>query len=165
MAKHAKSRPWHQPHKTECLYCGDRLLPQEREHVRPRCRGGEDDETAVSCISCNRQKNTMLIHEWRAWRERNGMPWPPIASHATSRQAEHYSDGTSCDVGRGNGGCGEKIRAPESFWPTENGYGARYVCDTHRSSYRVSWSVSRGFYFDCPCAFCVAMRAEEEAVG
>ena len=156
------------PKGAECVYCGERKLPMEIDHVRPLCRGGTD-AVVRACVSCNRQKGTMLLHEWKAWRAKNGMPWPPVASHATSRQPEHYSDGTGCDaIGHDGLMCEAPTIAPESLVINDEGvpgYRATYRCPIHHRTYRVSWSISPFYFVDCPCAFCVTTVSEEEAIG
>jgi hypothetical protein len=147
------------PKGAECAYCGERRLPMEIDHVRPRCRGGID-EVVKSCVSCNQQKGTMLLHEWRAWREKHGMLWPPVASHASSRQPEHYSDGTGCSPG-----CEAPALTPESLTLENEGYRAIYLCPIHHMRYRVGWGISPCYFPDCPCAFCVTTMSEEEMFG
>ena len=163
------------PKRAECTYCGERKLPMELDHVRPLCRGGTNDQTIYSCVSCNRQKGTMLLHEWKSWREKNGMTWPPVASHATSKQPEHYSDGTGCDACRTEGTDGKgdadapdlpPTLVPETLYNAdEGGYNAVYRCPIHHLRYRVGWGLSPFYFNDCPCAFCVATISEEEAIG
>ena len=159
---------------TECAYCGERRLPMELDHLRPRCRGGSGDQMIVSCVSCNRQKGTMLLHEWMAWRKKTGLSWPPVASHASSKQPEHYSDGTGCDACRSDGTDGRgdpdapdlpPTLTPEHLYNTEHGYLATYRCSIHRLSYKVGWGILANYYSDCTCAFCVAMCLEDEAIG
>jgi hypothetical protein len=155
---------------SECHYCGDLLLPKERDHYRPRCRGGKDNDTVVACISCNRSKGTMLVHEWMAWRKHHGMPWPPVASHATRKQPEHYQDGSGCDAGKASWGPTFDGRdcptlMPESMCLDDRngvGYTAYYRCPIHNNTYRVSWSASPYWFDDCQCSFCVSVRSEEE---
>lgn len=152
----------------ECVYCGERRLPMEIEHVRPLSRGGTDDNVVTACKSCNRQKGTMLLHEWMAWRKTHGMTWPPVASHATRKQPEHYQDGTGCDLRSEPGpACGHTIEclSPVEMRLTDHGYEAFYKCPVHERHYRVSWSISPYYYDDCPCAYCIATRAEDAALG
>lgn len=153
----ASHRPAEDRVHTGCHYCGDRLLPREKDHLIPLGRGGSgaQENIVVACIACNRQKRAMLLYEWKAYRLHNGMPWPPLASHATD--PIHYQDHTC--------GC-EKPHVPEYFVEEGDGYIARYRHDAgvkdHLSggpTYRVGWGVSRVFFEDCRCEFCKHMSA------
>ena len=159
-----RSRP--EVDERECRYCGERRLPLEIEHVRPLCRGGTDSGTVIACMACNRQKGMLLLHEWMAWRERNGLSWPPVASHATSLQPEHYKDGTGCDSCHGERDREDlpPLLVPEELILSSTGYRGRYRCPVHQERYLVGWGVSPFFFDDCPCGFCVATRKEEGAL-
>lgn len=148
-----------------CRYCGDVLLPRQVEHIRPLSRGGDNDPSnlAAACISCNSQKRAMLVHEWRQWREANGMSWPPVASHAT--ETRHYGDYCrECrDTSRGQ-------RWPQHGWVTtpyeldlrtdgRPSYVALYRCPSGHT-WICGWAIDTGYYSDCPCSWCVARRAE-----
>lgn len=137
-----------------CVYCGDRLLARERDHVIPLSRGGPDtpDNIAEACIACNRDKRAMLLYEWRASRLHRGLPWPPLASHATDPR--HYSD-RAC-------GC-TAPHTPHTFTADDGGYRAIYRCPKE-GFVPVGWAVSSFFFTDCPCAFCVHTSAVEASL-
>lgn len=61
-----------------CAYCGD-PLPTQVDHVIPRSRGGSDDREnlAPACRSCNMEKLDFTPEEYRAYREEEGLGWPP----------------------------------------------------------------------------------------
>lgn len=61
-----------------CAYCGD-IWPSEVDHVIPKSRGGSSlrDNLAPSCKPCNAEKLNFTPEEWRQWRLRSGLPWPP----------------------------------------------------------------------------------------
>jgi len=137
-----------------CHYCGDVLLPRQVEHVRPLSRGGTNDagNLVAACISCNNQKRTMLVHEWRQWRVAVGMAWPPVASHATDPQ--HYADNCEeCEIAHDDyGGV-----TPRRMDVVSNGYRGRYTCARgHR--WECFWSFDDSVFSDCACSFCVAGR-------
>lgn len=149
-----------------CHYCADVLMPRQVEHVRPLSRGGDNDRSnlAAACISCNTQKRAMLVHEWRQWREANGMSWPPVASHATALR--HYGD-------RCRECCHSAPR--EGSWPAHQWITTPYLLElrtTGRPRYRAyyrcplgdTWTcgfaVDTCYFSDCPCSWCVAKRAE-----
>lgn len=147
-----------------CYYCGDILLPREVEHHIPVSRGGTSDITnlVAACVSCNSQKGALNVHEWRAYRQGHGMPWPPLASHATA--LTHYS--SSCNKCRS--------AQPRADWP-EHRYlvipealhvvrhqviEAWYVC-LGGHGWTAQFTVDDSYYTDCPCAFCVAGREDD----
>ena len=45
----------------------------------PRSRGGSDDREnlAPACKGCNMEKGDFTPEEYRAWREEEGLGWPP----------------------------------------------------------------------------------------
>jgi hypothetical protein len=135
-----------------CRFCGDRLGPFEVEHLVPLCRGGSNDlsNLACSCVSCNTQKGTMLLHEWAQWRQHNGMDWPPPARHATS--PIHYQD--QCNT----------CRIPSAPYKLTDdgrgGYVGTYRCSIGHT-WRCWWSISPWHYSDCPCDFCARRRLED----
>lgn len=142
-----------------CPYCGDRRRKREKDHVTPRGRGGTEEEgnKVSACISCNRDKRAMHLHEWRAYRKHHGLPWPPLASHATDPR--HYKNHT-CR-------CPE-AHVPYSFEECKDGYLARYECPEERArgdNRGVWWAVSRYFYDDCHCEYCKQMCAVEDDLG
>ena len=61
-----------------CAYCGD-PAPTQVDHIMPRSRGGTDDRAnlAPACKGCNMEKLDFTPEEYRAWREEEGMGWPP----------------------------------------------------------------------------------------
>lgn len=61
-----------------CAYCGD-WLPTQVDHIMPVSRGGTDDweNLAPACKWCNMEKLDFTPDEWRAWREEEGLGWPP----------------------------------------------------------------------------------------
>ena len=71
-----------------CAYCGG-PFPTEVDHVIPIAQGGtsEPSNLAPSCEPCNREKLDFTPEEWRAWRESEGMPWPPPGRIGYIRQA------------------------------------------------------------------------------
>lgn len=150
-----------------CHYCADILLPREVEHRIPLVRGGDNHigNLVASCVSCNSQKKTLLVSEWRAYRQANGMPWPPMASHST--EAVHYAE--MCDR------CEDiavfahpNIDVPDHMWivnpfsmhpDTKNGvaYFCQYRCPANHR-WTSWWGVDEGYFSDCPCLFCTTMR-------
>lgn len=59
-----------------CFYCGERPAWQ-REHKIPRSRGGPDHHSNIvmACMTCNRNKGTMTVDEYRSSLERRtGQP-------------------------------------------------------------------------------------------
>lgn len=63
-----------------CAYCGD-IIPSQVDHIMPRSRGGTDDweNLAPACRSCNMEKLDFTPEEYRAYREEQGLGWPPEA--------------------------------------------------------------------------------------
>jgi hypothetical protein len=146
-----------------CTYCGDRLVPLQVEHRRPLSRGGSNarDNLVAACVSCNMSKRALLLHEWRGYRHANGMPWPPLATHATD--PVHYGD--DCDACKG------------AYWQLTDDLGPSFTCvpvELRDSGsgllgvYRCPlghrwtcwWAWDRSYYSDCPCGHCVALRAD-----
>lgn len=61
-----------------CYYCGadgpfvvDHLLPVDQGGTR------DLDNLVPACLRCNSEKSSRTPSEWRDWRIRRGMPWPP----------------------------------------------------------------------------------------
>lgn len=153
---------------TACRYCADVLLPRQVEHVRPLSRGGDNAPTnlVAACIACNSQKRGMLVHEWRQWREANGMSWPPVASHATALR--HYGDRCRecCHAAQPNGDWPQHhwITTPyelEIQLKTSARYVAYYRCPVGHT-WICGWAIDTGYYSDCPCSWCAARRAERD---
>ena len=50
-----------------CRYCGTTDGPWEIDHIHPVCRGGsnEPENLTVACRTCNRQKGSKTVREWR----------------------------------------------------------------------------------------------------
>jgi hypothetical protein len=154
----------------KCTYCGDRLGPFEVDHVRPLSRGGTNDpgNLTSACVSCNTQKSNLLLHEWRQWREANGMTWPPVASHPT--EEVHYRSGcrpcmsaaSAVDDDNHAMELMHKARVTPYGLLTsaDHRYLASYRCPTCGTHWRVGYSIARGYYSDCPCGYCVARRLE-----
>lgn len=148
---------------TGCAYCGDRLVPLQVEHRRPLSRGGSNDRANLvgACVSCNMSKKTLLLHEWRGYRQANGMPWPPLATHAT--EPVHYGDDCQrckdvyyqiTDDPGPSFGC-----TPVDLRDSGKGLHALYRCPVgHR--WNCWWAWDRGYYSDCPCGHCDALRAD-----
>jgi hypothetical protein len=150
-----------------CHYCADVLIARQVDHVRPLSRGGTNDRgnLVAACISCNSQKRGMMVHEWRQWREANGMSWPLVASHATVPR--HY--GSSCrpcrdahvrdDPMPGHGW----VVSPYDLELRETRgrftYTAHYVCP-ERHGWTCGWAIDDGYYSDCPCSWCASRRSE-----
>lgn len=61
-----------------CAYCGE-PGPTEVDHVVPVTQGGTRARSnlAAACYWCNREKGPATPAQWRAWRESEGLPWPP----------------------------------------------------------------------------------------
>lgn len=61
-----------------CAYCGD-PIPTQVDHIIPRSRGGSDDRSnlAPACKGCNMEKLDFTPEEYRAYREEQGLGWPP----------------------------------------------------------------------------------------
>lgn len=147
-----------------CHYCGDILLPREVEHRVPRGRGGTNDRDnlVAACVSCNSDKKVLQVHEWRTLRQAHGLPWPPLASHATDPR--HYGDH-----------CSPCRRASGRHWPPHRFVltpyllvvsGVRlvghYACPNgHR--WKCSFAPDDGYYSDCPCLFCWHGREDDGA--
>ena len=51
----------------------------------PLSRGGTDDRANLvpACKPCNMDKLDFTPEEWRAWREEEGLRWPPLTRFAT----------------------------------------------------------------------------------
>jgi 5-methylcytosine-specific restriction endonuclease McrA len=66
-----------------CAYCGG--VANRVDHVVPVARGGTSirENLAPACRSCNDEKLDWLPWEWRAWREAEGLSWPPTSREAT----------------------------------------------------------------------------------
>ena len=62
----------------ECSYCGQ-PYPTDVDHVIPVSRGGtgERQNLTAACSRCNWEKRDFTPDEWREWRLRVGLPWPP----------------------------------------------------------------------------------------
>ncbi|WP_206602760.1 HNH endonuclease signature motif containing protein [Streptomyces sp. M41(2017)] len=71
-----------------CAYCGG-PFPTEVDHVIPVAQGGSGDlsNLAAACEPCNREKLDFTPAEWRAWRESEGLPWPPPGRIGYIREA------------------------------------------------------------------------------
>lgn len=144
-----------------CCYCGDIALPREVEHQVPSSRGGTNDldNLVAACVSCNSQKKAFLVHEWRAFRQTHGMPWPPLASHPTD--PTHYRDrchDCATEYDRRTDGADypahQFILAPVDMKVDgQAGYWCRYRCPA-RHSWRAWYSLDPGYFSDCPCAYC-----------
>jgi hypothetical protein len=152
-----------------CTYCGDLLGPFEVDHVRPLSRGGTNDRAnlACSCVSCNTQKSNHLLHEWRQWREANGMTWPPIASHPT--EEIHYQTGCHpcmttargmADHDRALALTRQTRTAPYVIMRAGDRYFARYRCAVCQTMWSASYLIDRSYYSDCPCGYCTTSRLE-----
>lgn len=52
----------------QCAYCGKAGVPLEREHVRPRSKGGSDrvSNMVCACRPCNRKKDATSVEEFLA---------------------------------------------------------------------------------------------------
>jgi len=50
----------------ECAYCGNRDLPLEIEHIKPKSKGGSDriSNLALACQFCNEKKNNRPVEEF-----------------------------------------------------------------------------------------------------
>lgn len=61
----------------DCAYCGG--IPTQVDHIIPRSRGGTDDRNnlAPACKRCNMEKLDFTPEEYRAYREEQGLGWPP----------------------------------------------------------------------------------------
>ena len=154
--------------RAECQYCADVIGPWEVDHVVPMSRGGTNDKDnlACACVSCNTQKSNHLLHEWKQWRQANGMFWPPIAQHSTDPR--HYQDFCrSCrnetDWGDKDSGFGKGwTYAPYRLMFDGRGYRCYYQCGKlgHRP-WTCFYAVGSYYYSDCECNYCVARRMEE----
>jgi hypothetical protein len=157
----------------ECTYCSDRIGPFEVDHIRPASRGGNNDRTNLTCacVACNTQKRAMFLHEWMSWRERNGMTWPPVASHAT--EPIHYQDNcAACERSYYDADPDALQRdpylaaVPHSMQRTEGGWKCHYRCRLgHSWTCWFSVSYGIGWFSDCGCRYCVACRAEDSVVA
>ena len=156
-----------------CAYCFDLKAPLQVEHYVPLSRGGLNDRGNLRavCVSCNSQKRAMLFHEWRAYRTTHGMPWPPVATHATDPQ--HYGDKCSqCQRAYGrwreseNEGRDIVPQAmlsfackPFDFEFVRSGYRWHYACPLGHSW--TCWYALANWYFsDCMCDWCQVSRAD-----
>jgi hypothetical protein len=54
-------------------------MPTQVDHVIPLSRGGTDDwdNLAPACRWCNMEKGDFTPEEYRAYREEQGLGWPP----------------------------------------------------------------------------------------
>ena len=54
-----------------CRYCGTTTQFLDVDHVQPLNRGGSSDldNLALACRPCNVSKGSLLLDEWRGWRE------------------------------------------------------------------------------------------------
>jgi HNH endonuclease len=70
-----------------CAYCGSNF-PAQVDHVIPRSRGGSDDRAnlAPACRPCNMEKLNFTPEEYRAYREENGLGWPPKSPEAKLKE-------------------------------------------------------------------------------
>jgi hypothetical protein len=61
----------------DCAYCGG--MPAVVDHIMPLSRGGTDDRAnlAPACRACNMEKLDFTPAEYRAYREEEGLGWPP----------------------------------------------------------------------------------------
>src|SRR5262249_1849686 len=61
----------------DCAYCGG--MPTQVDHILPLSRGGTDDPAnlAPACRACNMEKLDFTPEEYRAYREEEGLGWPP----------------------------------------------------------------------------------------
>jgi len=153
-----------------CYYCADVLLPRQVEHVRPLSRGGTNDRSnlVAACIACNSQKRGMLVHEWRQWREANGMSWPPVASHPT--EFRHFGsrcrpcfDGHASQPSSGGTPSHWFVCSPYALTVVWRGEDSRYRCDYRCpvGHYWQMWTaLDRGYFSDCTCRWCAAKRLE-----
>ncbi|MEV4179914.1 HNH endonuclease [Streptosporangium canum] len=144
-----------------CRYCKDLTGPFEVDHIRPLSRGGTNDRDNLTsaCVACNTQKANLLLHEWRQWRTANGMPWPPVASHATD--PIHFRDGCQKCLAAGRR---EWQVTPHRLDPDKNSaaYTGHYQCPQDGSRW-TCWNAAQGYFTDCPCAYCVTCRLEAES--
>lgn len=144
-----------------CHYCGDVLLPREVEHHVPLTRGGTNDldNLVAACVSCNSDKRARLVHEWRAYRQTNGLPWPPLASHPV--EPIHYKDRcadclTKADLD--NLPAHRFVVVPYDLQHNGRGsYTAYYHCPAGHA-WKCWFVIDRGYYSDCPCAHCHTSR-------
>jgi 5-methylcytosine-specific restriction endonuclease McrA len=53
-------------HKRTCVYCGKKDVPFNIDHINPRSKGGSDrvSNLTLSCVSCNKKKDNMLVEEF-----------------------------------------------------------------------------------------------------
>lgn len=58
-----------------CLYCGE-AQGEHWDHRVPLARGGRHaiGNLSLACGTCNQQKHTKTVTEWRAWRAKVGLP-------------------------------------------------------------------------------------------
>lgn len=152
-----------------CEYCGDRLASLVVEHRRPLARGGDNRRSnlVAACVSCNSQKRSMLLHEWRAYRRTHGMPWPPVATHATD--PVHYCDMCNmcskihCALERAGYALQPEpasfICAPYELRYRNDGIGlvAAYACPMGHG-WTCGWSIATWYFSDCECDFCQTSR-------
>ena len=144
-----------------CYYCHDLVGPFEVEHLVGLGRGGTNDRDNLvcSCVPCNTQKGTLLLHEWIQWRLSNGMFWPPVATHATD--PAHYRD--YCKVCRAStpqaAPTHTYIFAAAHLVPDQGGYRCYYLCPSGHD-WTCWYGLMIGYYSDCECNYCVARRLE-----
>lgn len=155
-----------------CEYCGDRVADLVVDHRRPLSRGGTNKRSnlTAACLACNSQKRAMLLHEWRGYRKANGMPWPPIASHATD--PVHYCDMDS-DCSRMFyvlDRAGHEmvlpdhhfVAAPYSLeYRVNGGIRAHYRCPIGHT-WTCGWAIATWYFSDCECMFCQVARDDNE---
>lgn len=59
-----------------CYYCKQTISPihADLEHMTPVSRGGLDQTTNIvlSCYTCNKEKHSKTVDEYRSWKEKNG---------------------------------------------------------------------------------------------
>lgn len=152
-----------------CRYCADIVLPREVEHQVPLSRGGTNnpDNLVAACVSCNTQKRSMLVSEWRVYRTTHGMPWPPLASHATDtrhfghRCAECSHAFHAANRGLGGRGPGHLfiVRSHRLEVVRAGVYRCHHLCPAGHFWARY-YHVDAGYFSDCPCAYCWNRRED-----
>ena len=136
--------------------------PFEVDHRVPLSRGGTNDfdNLACACVSCNTQKASYHLHEWIQWRKTNGMPWPPIARHATDPR--HYPDHCTPCWRRPDSEMNGAVAYRLEFDGT--GYKCYFRCECGER-WTCGWALATWYYSDCPCDFCISARLEEEGAA
>ncbi len=146
-----------------CFYCGDVLLPREVEHRVPLSRGGTNGlgNLVAACVACNSDKGARLLHEWRAYRQTNGLPWPPLASHPTD--PAHYRDRCADCFTAANLDdlpAHRFVVTPYDLQHDGRGsYTAYYHCPAGHA-WKCWYAIDRGYYSDCPCRHCWTSRED-----